>query len=191
MLESVTLDQLRMLVAIDDAGSFTAAARRLARAQSAVSHAITRLEVDLGVKLFDRTTRKPVITSAGQAVLVEARTILGRVGHLKARARAIAAGEEAELSLAVSVVAPRAAMIDLLKAFRTEFPSVGLRMFVEEVGGAPQLLIDQHADLGLVGRPSLAASLFEELETVAVGAVDIVAVAPPDHPLAKLDRPLS
>lgn len=191
MLERVTLDQLRMLVAIADAGSFTAAARELDRAQSAVSHAIATLETDISVALFDRTTRTPKITSAGRAVLAEARTILGRVDHLKARARAISAGLEAELLLAVSVVAPRAALIDMLDAFRTEFPSVGLRLFVEELGGAPQLVMDGQADLGLVGRPSLAASLYESLEAVAVGTVEIVAVAHPEHPLAKLDRPLS
>ncbi|MEM1299346.1 MAG: LysR family transcriptional regulator [Pseudomonadota bacterium] len=190
MLERVTLDQLRMLVAIADAGSFTAAARELDRAQSAVSHAIAGLELDIGLALFDRATRTPKITSAGRAVLAEARTILGRVDHLKARARAISAGLETELLLAVSVVAPRAALVDLLDAFRTEFPSVGLRLFVEEVGGAPQLVMDGHADLGLVGRPSLATSEYEGLKTVHVGAVEIVAVARPDHPLALLDRPL-
>lgn len=191
MLERVTLDQLRMLVAIDDAGSFTAAARQVDRAQSAVSHAIAGLELDMGVALFDRTTRTPKITSAGRAVLAEARTILARVDHLKARARAISAGLEAELLLAVSVVVPRPALIDLLDAFRTEFPSVGLRLFVEEVGGAPQLVMDGQADLGLVGRPSLASNLYEGLEVIAVGAVEIVAVAHPSHPLALLDGPLS
>lgn len=191
MLERVTLDQLRMLVAIADAGSFTAAAKELDRAQSAVSYAIAGLEMDIGVALFDRSARTPRITSAGRAVLAEARTILGRVDHLKARARAISAGLEAELLLAVSVVAPRAAVVNLLDLFRTEFPSVGLRLFVEEVGGAPQLVMDRQADLGLVGRPSLAASLYEGLEAVAIGAVEIVAVARPDHPLAYLNRPLS
>ncbi|MEM1163203.1 MAG: LysR family transcriptional regulator [Pseudomonadota bacterium] len=191
MLERVTLDQLRMLVTIADAGSFTAAAKELDRAQSAVSHAIAGLELDIGVALFDRATRKPKITSAGRAVLAEARTILGRVDHLKARARAISAGLEAELLLAVSVVAPREALINLLDAFRTEFPSVGLRLFVEEVGGAPQLVMEGIADLGLVGRPSLATGDYDGLEAVAVGTVEIVAVAHPSHPLALLGRPLS
>ncbi|MEM8836534.1 MAG: LysR family transcriptional regulator [Pseudomonadota bacterium] len=186
MLERLTLDQLRMLVAIDDAGSFTAAAKNLDRAQSAVSHAIAGLEMDIGVVLFDRTTRTPTITPAGQAVLAEARTILGRVDHLKARARSIAAGLETELLLAISVVVPRPAIISLLKAFQGKFPSVGLRLFVEEVGGAPQLLMEGQADLGLVGRPSLAPDLHEALTTKAVGMVDVVAVARPDHPLAQM-----
>ena len=184
MLDTVTLDQMRMLVAIDEEGSFTAAAKRVQRAQSAVSHAVQTLEAEIGVALFDRSRRKPEFTPAGEAVLAEARTILSRVDHLKARARGMAAGMEAEISLAVSVVAPRDGVMALLDEFRREFPACGLRLFVEEVGGAPQLVLDGRADLGLVGKPSLKAQLFEPMEAISVGFVDIVAVAAPDHPLA-------
>ena len=185
MLDTVTLDQLRMLVAIDEEGSFTAAAKRVQRAQSAVSHAIQTLEAEIGVPLFDRSKRKPELTSEGEAVLEEARMVLSRIDHLKARARGMAAGMEAEISLAASVVAPRRKLLGLLDDFRTEFPACGLRLFIEEVGGAPQLVLDGRADLGLVGKPSLKAQLFEPMETTSVGFVDIVAVAPPDHPLAR------
>ncbi|MEM1044597.1 MAG: LysR family transcriptional regulator [Pseudomonadota bacterium] len=191
MLESVTLDQLRMLVAIDETGSFTAAAKRVQRAQSAVSHAIRSLEADIGVQLFDRSTRRPLRTAAGDAVLAEARMVLSRVDHLKARARGMAAGMEGEIALAASVIAQRDALLDLLAMFRAEFPTVGLRLFVEEIGGAPQLVLDGRADLGLVGKPSLSAQVFEPLEAVAVGFTDVIAVAVPDHPLAGIGRRLT
>lgn len=184
MLDTVTLDQLRMLVAIDETGSFTAAAKHVQRAQSAVSHAIQTLETDIGIPLFDRSSRRPTLTSAGVAVLEEARTVLSRINHLKSRARGMAVGMEAEICLATSVVAPRQGLVTLLSAFRDEFPSVGLRLFVEEVGGAPQLVLDGRADLGLVGKPSLKAQLLEPLQATPVGFVDIIAVAAPDHPLA-------
>lgn len=191
MLDNVTLDQLRMLVAIDDTGSFTAAAKRVQRAQSAVSHAIRTLETDLDVVLFDRSTRKPRRTQAGDAIISEARMILSRVDHLKARARGISAGMESEISLATSVIAPREGVLDLLDAFRTEFPSIGLRLFVEEIGGVPQLVLDGRADLGLLGRPSLGSGLAEALKPIAVGFSDVIAVARPDHPLARLGRNLT
>lgn len=191
MLDNVTLDQLRMLVAIDDTGSFTAAARQVQRAQSAVSHAIRTLEADLDVVLFDRSTRKPRRTQAGDAIISEARMILSRVDHLKARARGISAGMESEISLATSVIAPREGVLDLLDAFRSEFPNIGLRLFVEEIGGVPQLVLDGRADLGLLGRPSLRSALAESLEPTAVGVSDVIAVARPDHPLATLDRTLT
>jgi len=62
MLDNVSLDQLRVFVAATDVGSFSAAARRLGRAQSAISQAIAGLESALGVQLFDRTERLPKLT---------------------------------------------------------------------------------------------------------------------------------
>lgn len=184
MLEGVTLDQLRMLAAIADSGSFTAAARKVARAQSAVSHAIAALEAQLDVALFDRSTRTPRLTPAGQAVLEDARVVIARADRLKARARGLASGMEAELTLAASVVAPRAGLVAALADFRDAFPTVSLRLFVEEVGGAPQLVRDGTADLGLVGAPSLRATPTDGVERIAVGFVDVVAVCAPGHPLA-------
>jgi DNA-binding transcriptional LysR family regulator len=62
MLEGVSLDQLRIFVAAADEGSFTAAARRVRRTQSAISEAISNLEAQLGVVLCDRGGRYPVLT---------------------------------------------------------------------------------------------------------------------------------
>lgn len=184
MLDSVTLDQLRVLVAVADAGSFTAAAKRVRRAQSAVSHAIAGLEDQLGLKLFDRSTKRPRLTPLGQAVLADARTVLTRVDRMKARAQGLSAGLEPEITFAMSVVAPQFPIIDLLREFRLEFPSVCLRLFVEEVGGASELVAKGDAHLGLVGKVSLQSPIFERIESTAVGFVDIVAVAEPGHPLA-------
>lgn len=166
-------------------GSFTAAAKRVQRAQSAVSHAIASLEAQLGVALFDRSTKIPNLTPEGQAILEDARVVIARADKLKARARGLASGLEAELTLAASVVAPRAALIATLTDFRVAFPAVSLRLFVEEVGGAPQLVGDGTADLGIVGAPSLRATPTDGVERIAIGFVDIVAVCAPDHPLAQ------
>jgi DNA-binding transcriptional LysR family regulator len=59
MLDGVSLDQLRTFVAASDEGSFSAAARRLRRTQSAVSETMANLETQLGVTLFDRNGRYP------------------------------------------------------------------------------------------------------------------------------------
>ena len=64
MLEGVTIEQLRTLRAVAEAGSFSAAARKLGRVQAAVSQSIDRLEAQLGLRLFDRTGRVPVLTRA-------------------------------------------------------------------------------------------------------------------------------
>jgi DNA-binding transcriptional LysR family regulator len=184
MLEAVTLDQLRMLSAIAETGSFTAATRKVGRAQSVVSHAIATLEAQLGLALFDRAIRKPTLTPEGLAILEDARVALARMERLKARAQGLASGLEAELTLAASVVMPRAVLVETLAALRAAFPALAVRLFVEEVGGAPQLVGQGVADLGIVGAPSLVASPDDGLDRIGLGSVEIAAVCAPGHPLA-------
>lgn len=76
MLDGVSLDQLRTFVAAVDEGSFSAAARRLNRVQSAVSTWVSGLEAQIGVVLFDRSGRYPKLTSEGVLLLADARNIV-------------------------------------------------------------------------------------------------------------------
>src|SRR5258707_13375109 len=78
MLDAVSLDQLRTFIAAVDEGSFSAASRKLLRAQSVVSETISKLEEQIGVQLFDRAGRYPKLTSAGSAVLGGTRSIMAR-----------------------------------------------------------------------------------------------------------------
>ena len=78
----LTLDQLRVLDAIAETGSFTAAAGRLRRATSAVSYAVRGLEEAVGLPLFDRSQHRATLLPAGEALLVEARAVLQQAEHL-------------------------------------------------------------------------------------------------------------
>ena len=101
MIDPLTLDQMRVLVAVAEAGSFSAAARRLSRVQSAISQAVQAMETTLGVQLFDRSTKRPTLTDSGAAILEDARAIVRGATALRARAQSIASDVEAELTLAV------------------------------------------------------------------------------------------
>ncbi|MGY3138228.1 DNA-binding transcriptional LysR family regulator [Bradyrhizobium sp. USDA 4501] len=109
MLDNLTLDQIRTFVAIAESGSFRAAATKLARVQSAVSHAIANLEAELGLTLFDRSSHRPALTAEGKALLGNARDLLLRVDAMRARARGLGDGVESELSLVVDTLFPIAA----------------------------------------------------------------------------------
>src|ERR1700754_4724076 len=100
MLDGVTLDQLRTFVAAVDEGSFSAAGRKLRRAQSVVSQTLANLEAQLGVQLFDRSTRYPKLTDAGRGLLLDARSVAENIDAFKARARALREGLEPELAVA-------------------------------------------------------------------------------------------
>src|SRR5947199_342410 len=90
MLDAVTLDQLRTFIAAVDEGSFSAAGRKLRRAQSVVSQTLANLEAQLGVKLFDRSARYPRLTEEGRSLLADARSVADNIDEFKARARAMA-----------------------------------------------------------------------------------------------------
>src|SRR6266403_960840 len=101
MLEGVTLNQLRTSIAAVDEGSFSAAGRKLRRAQSVVSQTLANLEAQLGVKLFDRSARYPRLTEEGRSLLADARSVADHVDGFKARARALREGLERDCSIGV------------------------------------------------------------------------------------------
>lgn len=177
-----TLDQLQVLLAVVEEGSFAGAARRLGRATSAVSYAIDTLESQLAIPLFDRgTTRKPELTQAGLAVLGEARGVIRGVDMLRARVQGLMEGLEPEVTLAVDVMLPTPRLVDALQGFQETFPTVPLRLHVETLGGVTQLVLDRTATLGITG-PMLTNT--EATEQIGVGEVEMVPVAAPRHPLA-------
>lgn len=181
-----TLDQLRVLLTIVDCGSFAAAARRLNRATSAISYAISNLEAQLGVSLFDReTTKRPQLTEAGRMVVAEARTVSSRVDGLRAKVKGLLQGLEAEVHLTLDVMLPAERVLDALRAFREAYPTVTLRLYMEALGGVTEMVRDRRASLGVSGPLSVSLDGFER---IGVGAVRLIPVAAPDHPLAQAGR---
>src|SRR6266496_285527 len=83
MFDPITLDQLRAFVTVVEEGSFSAAARKLRRVQSAISTAMANLENQLGVPIWDRTTKVAKLTDQGKSVLAAARRVLLEVDELR------------------------------------------------------------------------------------------------------------
>src|ERR1700751_4070682 len=110
MLDAITLDQLRTFIAAVDEGSFSAAGRKLRRAQSVVSQSLGNLETQLGVKLFDRSSRYPRLTEEGRSLLADAGSVADDIDGFKARARAMREGLEPELAVSMDVMYPMAAL---------------------------------------------------------------------------------
>ncbi|WP_440410431.1 LysR family transcriptional regulator [Neorhizobium petrolearium] len=184
-----TLDQLQVFLAVAETGSFSAASRALNRAQSVVSYTIGNLEAQLEMTLFERSgARQPKLTEAGKAMLTDARRIVADLQVMRARAKSIKQGLEAEISLAISVMVPTEALVTELRKFRENFPSVALNLNVGELGMVMDMVINGRADIGLGG-----ALLRQDDTLIAekIGHSFMIPVAAPDHPLARLDRPLT
>lgn len=188
-LGTPTLDQIRVFLAVIEAGSFSAAARKLNRRQSVISYTIANLEQQLGgLSLFDRSTRRPGLTDAGQAILADSRRLTSSLDDLQARARGLLQGLESEVALAVDVMLPTCRLVAALRAFRRAFPTVTLRLYTEALGSVTRLVIDRVCAIGASGPLPRRT---EALVSRPLGAVTIIPVVAPSHPLATVQGPLS
>jgi DNA-binding transcriptional LysR family regulator len=181
--DAVTLDQLRGLVAVADEGSFSAAARKLKRVQSAVSTAMANLEAQLGVPIWDRSTKVPTLTEAGQAVLAAGRRVLAEVDELGKLTARMSLGVETSVSLCLDAFFPLEALIGLARGFAREFPDVDLRVDHQVLSAVSARVLAGEASLGVVS----AAGLLRGLAARALSAIRMVPVAAPQHPLAQIE----
>jgi len=182
MIDGVTLDQLRTFIAAVDEGSFSAAGRKLRRAQSVVSQTLANLEAQLGVKLFDRSARYPRLTEEGRSLLVDARSVADNVAEFKARARAMREGLEPELSVAMDVMYPMEALTKAALHSRKTYPHTPLRLYVEALGGVIKPVLDRTCSIGVIGSLPLVP---DELQSEAMLSIPLVTVVGPSHPLSK------
>ncbi|GLS42732.1 LysR family transcriptional regulator [Methylobacterium brachythecii] len=179
---AVSLDQLEAFVTAAERGSFSAAARHLGKAQSAVSTLVSSLEDDLGVKLFSRSSRNPLLTEAGTRLLPEAKLLLTRREHLIGVARSFDEHIETRLVVALDELYPEPAIGSLFADFACQFPFVELELLFPHTEAVTGLLLDGKADLGVMWRRD---DLPPELGFHTIGWVSLVLVCGRDHPLTR------
>jgi DNA-binding transcriptional LysR family regulator len=180
VLDPITLDQLRILATVVDEGSFSAAARKLQRVQSAVSTSMANLEDQLTIPLWDRSQRSATLTDAGKAVVGAARRVLAEVDGLRKLAAGLTVGLEASVSLCVDAVFPLTALIDMCREFAKEFPAVELRVDVQTMSAVAERVLQGTATIGVASSLAQAA----KLERRALSPIRMVPVVSAKHPLA-------
>lgn len=187
MLDGFSLDQLRTFVAAADSGSFSAAGRQLGRAQSVVSQTIANLEGLIGVTLFDRSARYPVLTKQGRALLEQARAVTGAMDQFKARASGLSDGLEPELSVVINVLFPTPVLTQAVAGFQMRFPDTPLRISVEGLGAVLELVLDGTCAFGIRGP---IGGAHPDLSSEYLLQVGYQMVAAPIHPLAHMRGPI-
>lgn len=177
------LRHLRYLVATADYGSFSAAARRLHVAQSAISEQLADLEQEIGAQLFTRSSRKTVLTPAGELFLKEARRILADADNAIEIAQRAHRGEIGMLRIgffagSVGVNFPR-----LIRSFRKQHPGVRLSLIEMTSTRQWEALVSGEIDVGFTRRvePEFRTELASEL----IHQDPIFAIVPKDHPVAR------
>jgi DNA-binding transcriptional LysR family regulator len=188
MLDAMSMDQLRTFIAAAEEGSFSAAGRKLGRAQSVVSTTLANLEQQVGFALFERTGRYPRLTEAGTALLEQARAAADSMDAFKAKARTLAEGLEPELAVAVDVMFPIETLTAAVQAFKTAFPGTPLRLYVEALGAVLQPLLNGNCRIAIIGSlPDIPDGCASDFLLTVPG----IAVVAPSHPLAALRAPVT
>ena len=186
MIGSLTLDQLRVLVAIVDAGSFSAAGRELRRAQSAISQAVANLETVQGIELFDRRGHRPRLTDVGRVLVDQARLVLASASRFEAVAASTRAGLEPQLTIAIDPLVPTTPLIASLRTLNETFPDLPVHFSTEGLGGSLRRLRGGSAAIALC---MLLPGVPEDIAAYPVLRTRMRAVVSPGHPLAALKRP--
>jgi DNA-binding transcriptional LysR family regulator len=187
VLEGVTLEQLRTLLAVVSGGSFTAAARKLGRVQAAVSQSIDRLEAQLGLRLFDRSGRVPRLTLHGEAVVAAAGPILGDVNALRELVLTLKSGAETTLRIVVDALFPTDSLIVFAKEFEQRHPSVELVIFTDVLSAVTAHVREKQSTWGV----AIEDAEMKDLERRVIAEVQLVAVASPEHALGRRQGPIA
>lgn len=181
MLPHCDLQDLYAFTALCEHGSFRSAAEAICISQSALSRRIDKLESALGVRLFDRTTRRVALTQEGRTFAPRVRTLLGDFEEALAGISDRAVWGSGIVTVSCVPSAAYYFMPRVISRFRTRFPQARLRVLDTSAGNVYAAVRDNRADFGL---SFLAAG---ESEVVFRPLVDesYVAICRPDHPLAR------
>lgn len=179
---SFTLSQLETFTTVVECGSFSAAARRLGKSQSVVSMAISNLEIDLDLTLFDRSEKFPQLTEAGQTLLYSVNAILLHCQNLEERAHTLHQGAETQLRLALDGAIPYGVLETALDEFSVKFPQVDLTFLFPQEQSVVDLVLEKKVHLGLTLSGSYSG---KNISFCRLGDVALANVAAAGHPLAQ------
>lgn len=176
------LDAMSVFLTVVDAGSLSAASRVLHSPLPTVSRKISELEGHLGVRLFTRTSRKILLTDAGEHYVGAAREILGRVEEAERRASGEYIAPRGDLVVTAPIVFGRLHVLPIVADFLKAFPDINIRLTMSDRSVS---LADEQIDVALrIGH--LADS---GLIAIRVGSIPTTVYASPDY-LKRNPRPV-
>jgi DNA-binding transcriptional LysR family regulator len=180
----MTLEQLRIFVAVAERLHMTRAAEALNLTQSAASAAVAALEARYGARLFDRVGRGLILSDAGEAFLPEARAVLARAAAAAQALDDLAGLKRGRIAIHASQTIASYWLPPRLARFSEAHPHVILDLHVCNTTQVARAVLEGEADLGFVeGRLEQ-----DGLVRTPVGADRLAVVAAAGHPLAASER---
>jgi DNA-binding transcriptional LysR family regulator len=181
-LDGIELRQMRYFLAVAEELNFTRAAERLHLAQQALSASIRRLEAQLGVALFVRSTRKVELTAAGEVLVEGARAVVAAAADAVERVHEAAQGRSGRITIGFSTAAGGVPIVrQILRQFAENAPGVDIRTEEHDFSDPSAGLADASVDAAFIFGPLP----IEGLSSVTLVREDRVLAIRPEHPLAE------
>ena len=184
MTQPLDTRQLRAFVTLARRGSFTMAAKELHLSQSAVSHSMKALETDLGCRLFDRMSKKVLLTQAGEHLLQHADKILLEMSAARESINQLGKWGRGRLRLSASTTACQYILPEVLNEFKRSYPHAIITVEPGDTREAIQLLRNNQVDLALALEPKRE----EDFEFVSLFTDEMQFVMAPTHAWAQVGR---
>lgn len=175
----MNLSQLRSLIAVADAGSFSAAAEATGITQSGMSQAVAALEESLGAKLLVRQRHGVELTAFGEQAIHHARAALDHLEALRQDARSAMADETGSLRIAAFPSVFATVLPPLLRRFRSRHPGIDVVVLETDDREVEEWLTSGSIDIGVVLNPA------PERGAIPIGNDAWVAVLPASHQLVR------
>jgi DNA-binding transcriptional LysR family regulator len=170
-------EQLKAFIAVVEEGSFRAAATALFKAQPTISASVNALEVQFGIRLFNRNSYRPMLTTEGKAFYRQAKLLIKQVGELEMLGYELAKGEVPTLTLSLSAMCASPQGLDSIKQFCQKHPNMRLDISTENLSGVLERLQLEQSDLAI--GPDFG--LDHRHEYLEVTRVKMVTVAVPNY----------
>jgi DNA-binding transcriptional LysR family regulator len=175
---------VQAFVAIADLGSFQAAADSLYLSQTSVSRRLQNLEIFLGVKLIERTTRSVELTRIGSDFLPHARRLLGELSSSLTEIRETGKSQRGSVTIACVPTVGVQFLPKIIQAYSAKYPNNRIKILDHTSSGVSNAVLQRDAEFGI----NIASAHHSELSSVPLLEDDFVLVCRDDHPLANKKR---
>ncbi|GAA3916038.1 LysR family transcriptional regulator [Litoribacillus peritrichatus] len=178
----MTYEQLRVLHAVVNEGTFRSAAEKLFKSQPAISTMIKNLEEEIGISLFSRDSYRPKLTDSGRVFYEKSLAVIQQTQELASFAKRLSNYEEPLVTVSINAVCPLPPVLETLKLIEQEYPATQIRLTTEQMGGAIERLFDERSDLVITTQTGIEP---DQMEAKPYKGVKIIPVAHHTHPLAQ------
>ena len=182
---NITLRQLESFVAVASSGSFTGAAERLRVTQSVISILVKELEAELGIRLFDRTTRRVELTKAGQEFQSSAQSVIDDLEHAVRRMHDLVERKRGRITVAAPPLLSATMLADAIARFHRSFPGVDITLMDVPTDRIIARVNSGEADIGV----GTFASEEEGVVSRRITCDALMLFCTADHALAGLSQP--